>query len=280
MVGEPARGKGEGAERDEAAQRERQQLRVGRCHSRASATTTTGKTSIARWSSRCPRLRKGTRKCGRRFRGAPSSFDCRSDRSWHSFPRKSTPLSAFQAQFRAWCSPAARAAAWAASTRDCSRCAASRWSIGARAPHAAGDEIIINANQNLAPTRAFGHRVVSDQIGGFAGPLAGLHAGLKAAAHPLVVTVPCDSPFLPSDLVSRLNRTGRQRSCGGEDRRPGAPGVRAREPRRCARTWRRFSLAAGARSTPGTPRSGGGSPFDDEADAFRNINTLDELKGA
>ena len=40
-----------------------------------------------------------------------------------------------------------------------------------------------------------------DEIGGFAGPLAGLHAGLKAAAHPLVVTVPCDSPFLPSDLV-------------------------------------------------------------------------------
>src|SRR5262245_15276018 len=65
-------------------------------------------------------------------------------------------------------------------------------------------EIVVNANQHLAEYARFGHRVVSDEVGGFAGPLAGLHAGLKAASHPFVVTVPCDSPFLPSDLVSRL----------------------------------------------------------------------------
>ena len=41
-------------------------------------------------------------------------------------------------------------------------------------------------------------------VGGFAGPLAGLHAGLQAAHTPLAVTVPCDSPFLPLDLVARL----------------------------------------------------------------------------
>src|SRR6185369_1378464 len=52
----------------------------------------------------------------------------------------------------------------------------------------------------------FGHRVVGDEVSGFAGPLAGLHAGLKIARHPLVVTVPCDSPFLPGDLVSRLSK--------------------------------------------------------------------------
>ena len=34
------------------------------------------------------------------------------------------------------------------------------------------DEIVINANQNLEIYRAFGYRVVSDEIGGFAGPLA------------------------------------------------------------------------------------------------------------
>src|SRR2546423_15039216 len=66
------------------------------------------------------------------------------------------------------------------------------------------DEIVINANQNLERYAAFGHRVVSDCISGFAGPLAGLHAGLGAISHPLAVTVPCDSPFLPSDLVTRL----------------------------------------------------------------------------
>src|SRR5919197_5324771 len=67
------------------------------------------------------------------------------------------------------------------------------------------DEIVINANQNLERYAAFGHRVVSDRISGFAGPLAGLHAGLEAISQPLALTVPCDSPFLPSDLVARLH---------------------------------------------------------------------------
>lgn len=66
------------------------------------------------------------------------------------------------------------------------------------------DELLVNANQNLDRYAAFGHRVVPDSIEGFAGPLAGLERGLAEAAHPLVATVPCDSPFLPADLVARL----------------------------------------------------------------------------
>ncbi|KXB29544.1 molybdenum cofactor guanylyltransferase [Dechloromonas denitrificans] len=66
------------------------------------------------------------------------------------------------------------------------------------------DELLINANQNAERYAAFGHPVVPDQIPDFAGPLAGLHAALSAATHPLVATAPCDSPFLPADLVSRL----------------------------------------------------------------------------
>lgn len=66
------------------------------------------------------------------------------------------------------------------------------------------DEVLINANQNLEAYRAFGYPVIPDAIGGYAGPLAGLHRGLSEARHNLVATVPCDSPFLPADLVSRL----------------------------------------------------------------------------
>lgn len=66
------------------------------------------------------------------------------------------------------------------------------------------DELMINANQNAERYGAFGYKVFPDEIGGFAGPLAGLHAALTRASHPLVVTAPCDSPFLPPDLVSRL----------------------------------------------------------------------------
>jgi molybdenum cofactor guanylyltransferase len=66
------------------------------------------------------------------------------------------------------------------------------------------EELLINANQNVETYAAFGHRVIPDLIGGYAGPLAGLHRGLSEARHPLVATAPCDSPFLPTDLVSRL----------------------------------------------------------------------------
>jgi molybdopterin-guanine dinucleotide biosynthesis protein A len=66
-------------------------------------------------------------------------------------------------------------------------------------------EVVINANQNQAEYARLGCRVIGDEIGGFAGPLAGLHAGLRANVHPFLVSVPCDSPFLPADLVRRLH---------------------------------------------------------------------------
>ena len=66
------------------------------------------------------------------------------------------------------------------------------------------DEVLINANRSIDEYAALGHRVIPDAINGFAGPLAGLHIGMTHAAHPLVATTPCDSPFLPLDLIARL----------------------------------------------------------------------------
>lgn len=64
--------------------------------------------------------------------------------------------------------------------------------------------LIINANQNIGPYEGFGVPVLPDQIGGFAGPLAGLQTGLSFCETDFLVTAPCDSPFLPHDLVERL----------------------------------------------------------------------------
>jgi molybdopterin-guanine dinucleotide biosynthesis protein A len=76
------------------------------------------------------------------------------------------------------------------------------WVIERFAPQV--DELLINANQNLERYAQFGHRVIPDAIGGFAGPLAGLHRALSEASHGLVATAPCDSPHLPRDLIARL----------------------------------------------------------------------------
>lgn len=66
-------------------------------------------------------------------------------------------------------------------------------------------KLIINANRHLDVYEAFGVSVVADEISGFAGPLAGLHAGLSHCETPYLVTAPCDSPFLPMNLVDELS---------------------------------------------------------------------------
>lgn len=68
------------------------------------------------------------------------------------------------------------------------------------------DELLINANQNIEEYQRFGHTVFADNINGFAGPLAGLQAGMLTTKNELVATAPCDTPFLPLDMVARLRK--------------------------------------------------------------------------
>ena len=142
------------------------------------------------------------------------------------------------------------------------------------------DALIVNANQNIERYAAFGHPVVPDVITGYAGPLAGLHAGLHACRTPLLVTSPCDSPFLPLDLVARLHEALE---------RDGADLAVARTG---AQSHPVFSLVR-RHVLPGLTDflDGGGRKvdlwysalkvvevsFDDQPDAFANINTLNEL---
>ncbi|MGE0802579.1 MAG: molybdenum cofactor guanylyltransferase MobA [Lautropia sp.] len=63
---------------------------------------------------------------------------------------------------------------------------------------------MINANRNLAAYEAMGVPVWPDPIADYPGPLAGLLAGLEHCETPWLVTVPCDTPNLPDDLVDRL----------------------------------------------------------------------------
>ncbi len=68
--------------------------------------------------------------------------------------------------------------------------------------------LLINANRNHAAYAAFGLPVIADAndnaLGDFAGPLAGMRAGLQICTTPYLVTVPCDSPAFALDLVARL----------------------------------------------------------------------------
>lgn len=66
------------------------------------------------------------------------------------------------------------------------------------------DEIIINANREIAQYKTFDLAVLQDENPEFLGPLAGMLLGLKHSKHDLVLSVPCDSPLLPLDLAARL----------------------------------------------------------------------------
>jgi len=152
------------------------------------------------------------------------------------------------------------------------------WVVERLAPQV--DELLINANQNSERYAAFGYPVVADQIPDFAGPLAGLHAALTAATHPLVATAPCDSPFLPADLVARLHAglvAGAAELAVARTFDQAHP-VFCLCQRQVLPHLTEF-LASGGRkidrwySTLKVVEVA----FDDEAEAFENINTREEL---
>ena len=143
--------------------------------------------------------------------------------------------------------------------------------------------MLINANQNAERYAAFGHPVVSDAVGGFAGPLAGLHAALAAARTAWVATAPCDSPFLPRDLVARLAAAAAASNATlavartFDQPHPVFALVRVDVAPHLA-----AFLAAGGRKIDAwyATLAVAEVPFDDEAAAFRNINTAAELAAA
>lgn len=63
---------------------------------------------------------------------------------------------------------------------------------------------MVNANRNLAAYESFGVPVWPDSLADYPGPLAGFLTGLEHCETPYLVTVPCDTPLFPQDLVARL----------------------------------------------------------------------------
>ena len=142
------------------------------------------------------------------------------------------------------------------------------------------DEFLINANRNPEAYARFGHRVIADEIAGFAGPLAGFERGLAHASNALVATVPCDSPFLPRDLVQRL-RTALEAADAelavaktGDQAHPVfclmRRSVHASLTAFLARGERKIDRWYGSLAVVEVA-------FDDAAEAFVNINTREEL---
>lgn len=141
--------------------------------------------------------------------------------------------------------------------------------------------VMINANRHLATYRAFGVPVWPDELPGFPGPLAGMLAGMAHCETPWLVTVPCDSPRFPADLVTALSQ--------GLQGQPGAELAVARAGERLqpvfsllstslADSLRDYTAAGGRKVDAWMARHRRVEvKFDDES-AFLNANTLEELR--
>jgi len=152
------------------------------------------------------------------------------------------------------------------------------------------DPIILNANGDPARFARYGLPVIADSVPDFAGPLAGILAGLDwAAAHApgteWVVSVPGDCPFLPADLVDRLHaaraEAGAPLACArsGEWRHPvvGLWRVDLRDDLRHALTVEDLRKIEIWTARHGIAIA---SWPDQPVDPFFNVNTPDDLAAA
>jgi molybdenum cofactor guanylyltransferase len=149
-------------------------------------------------------------------------------------------------------------------------------------------ELMINANRNLAAYESFGAPVWPDGLADYAGPLAGFLTALEHCETEYLVTVPCDTPLFPQDLVARLaealEREGADIAMAQareEDGQLRAQPVFSLMGRELMDSLVRFTQGGGRKIDAWTAQHRTVLvPFDragDDVAAFANANTLAEL---
>ena len=150
-------------------------------------------------------------------------------------------------------------------------------------------EVLINANRNLAAYESLGAPVWPDSIDGFAGPLAGFLTGLERCETPLMLTVPCDTPLFPLDLLERLLAAMKAQDADlAMAAAPEADGTVRPQPVFCLlktelhESLVKFTQSVGRKIDAWTAQHRCATvPFDlpgDNPQAFSNTNTLAELQ--
>ena len=140
--------------------------------------------------------------------------------------------------------------------------------------------VIINANRNQQVYADLGHPVISDNMADYQGPLAGFAVALAACNTDYIMTLPCDGPYVPVDLVSRLSAAMKDNDAelavayDGQRMQP----VYALIPRSLLGSLQDF-LDAGDRKIDlwYARHNTALADFSDVIDTFFNINTEDDL---
>ena len=144
--------------------------------------------------------------------------------------------------------------------------------------------VMINANRNLGAYESMGVPVWPDALADYPGPLAGFLAGLEHCATPYLVTVPCDTPNFPADLVDRLAAAlvaeGAEIAMAAtlEDGRVQVQPVFCLMAASLLESLVAFTHGGQRKIDRWTGQHRCATVVFDDADAFFNANTLDELQ--
>ncbi len=142
------------------------------------------------------------------------------------------------------------------------------------------DNIIISANREVERYEKFGYSVIRDTQDDYSGPLSGIASALFHARTPLAMIVPCDMPYLPSNLVKRMYRKLEQENaevCLADDGEHIHPVVCLIKTELLEQLV--SDVEAGQRKTKSwlTERNHVIEDFSDCVEAFVNINMREEL---
>lgn len=146
------------------------------------------------------------------------------------------------------------------------------------------DRILINANQNIAAYQQFGIPIYSDHTPDYAGPLAGFQTGLMHCMSEYLVAVPCDSPCFPYDLVTRLHHALHSENADLAIAVTGESNSRQQHPVFCLLKksllpqLSTYLESGGRKVREWTSSLQCAEVHFTDAAAFRNINTLEDLR--
>jgi molybdopterin-guanine dinucleotide biosynthesis protein A len=144
--------------------------------------------------------------------------------------------------------------------------------------------LMVNANRNLGAYDSMGVPVWPDAIADYPGPLAGFLAGLEHCETPWLVTVPCDTPHFPVDLVARLAQALVQEdaeiamAATREDGRVQVQPVFCLMAASLMESLVAFTQSGQRKIDKWTGQHRCATVVFDDADAFFNANTLEELQ--
>ena len=157
------------------------------------------------------------------------------------------------------------------------------YAINAVVPHVS--EIMISANRSISKYEHFGYKVIKDEMVGGLGPLAGIYTGLLNCKTEYLISIPCDTPFLPDNLTTNLINSVYETNCNGA-----IPYTKLKNEKKLfhptvmlLRTELKKSLAdylnnGGRKIKLWTDTENFCEVFFDNEKHFENLNTLDDLK--